>query len=230
MSQDILIVLSHEDYPEYICTQLTRCGITPTLVVDVQGALRSMESHTFDFLLLDLDLEDAVLFLQQIMGEMGGPLPYLMLADDFSDSAARTEALTLGADLCLKKPIDVSELVAVIGAALRRAERLAQVQSDTSIRYGEMTIDILRRSVSMRGKPVYLTTKEFEILRLLASHPDVVFTKQQIYDQVWNEDFSFASTSVSDHISSLRQKLGLNVKDGRYIQTVYGTGYRFSMK
>ena len=79
----------------------------------------------------------------------------------------------------------------------------------------------------MREEPVSLTIKEFDILHLLASYLGIVFTEAQIYERVWREDFSTASTSVLDHLSSLRQKLGLNDRDGRYIQTVFGVGYRF---
>lgn len=116
-------------------------------------------------------------------------------------------------------------------AALRRAGRLAQLEgpfpSAPQIRHGELSIDPLRHTVTMREEPVSLTVKEFDILHFLASYPGIVFTKAQIYERVWREDFSIASTSVSDHISSLRQKLGLNARDGRYIQTVFGVGYRF---
>ena len=111
------------------------------------------------------------------------------------------------------------------------AERLAQLEgpfpSAPQIRHGELSIDLLRHTVTMRDEPVSLTVKEFDILHFLASYPGIVFTKSQIYERVWEEDFKFASTSVSDHISSLRQKLGLNARDGRYIQTVFGVGYRF---
>ena len=85
----------------------------------------------------------------------------------------------------------------------------------------------MRHTVTIRDKPVSLTVKEFDILLFLSSYPGIVFTKAQIYEQVWEKNFKFASTSVPDHISSLHQKLGLNARDGRYIQTVFGVGYRF---
>ena len=131
----------------------------------------------------------------------------------------------------MEKPVDAEEVLAIVNAALRRAERLARLEgpfpSAPQIRHGELSIDPLRHTVTMREEPVSLTVKEFDILHFLASYPGIVFTKAQIYERVWREDFSIASTSVSDHISSLRQKLGLNAKDGRYIQTVFGVGYRF---
>lgn len=229
--KDILIILSRKDQPELVCAVLAHHGITATLAEDVQNAVLSMESHINAFLLLDLDLEGADSFLELVVNSFRDPPPYLLAADAFPDSAARVKALNLGADACLEKPVDAEEVLAVINAALRRAERLAQMEgpfpSAPQIRHGELSIDPLRHTVTMRDEPVLLTVKEFDILHFLASYPGIVFTKSQIYERVWEEDFKFASTSVSDHISSLRQKLGLNAKDGRYIQTVFGVGYRF---
>ena len=214
--KDILIVLSRKDQPELVCAVLAHHGITATLAEDVQNAVLSMESHINAFLLLDLDLEGADSLLELVVNSFRDPPPYLLAADAFPDSAARVKALNLGADACLEKPVDAEEVLAIVNAALRRAERLAR-----------LSIDPLRHTVTMREEPVSLTVKEFDILHFLASYPGIVFTKAQIYERVWREDFSIASTSVSDHISSLRQKLGLNAKDGRYIQTVFGVGYRF---
>jgi len=90
-----------------------------------------------------------------------------------------------------------------------------------------MVVDPMCNSVSIDGRIVSLTVKEFDILHFLASHPEIVFSKEQIYTHVWNEEYMYTSTSVSDCISSIRSKLGLSPKDGRYIQTVFGVGYRF---
>ena len=96
------------------------------------------------------------------------------------------------------------------------------------ITHMDLLIDPLRRTVVMEGRKVDLTTKEFDILYLLASHPGVVFSKAQIYQHVWNDDYAYATTSVTDHISSIRRKLELSIKDKRYIQTLYNAGYRFA--
>lgn len=231
MKQDILIVLSRKDQPELICAVLAHHGITATLAEDVQNAIFRMESHSNAFLLLDLDLEGAGPFLEKVVTSFYDPPPYLLAVDAFPDSVARTKALNLGADACIEKPVDAEEILAVINAALRRAKRLIRprpLQPVPCIEYGELLIDPLRRIVKMREQPITLTVKEFDILYLLASYPGIVFSKSQIYERVWNEEYRFATTSVSDHISSLRQKLGLTPKDGRYIQTVFGVGYRFA--
>lgn len=234
MEQDILIVLSRKDQPELVCAVLAHHGITATLAGDVQNAIRSMESHINAFLLIDLDLEGADSFLRFIANNFRDPPPYLLAVDAFSDSSERVRALNLGADACLEKPVNAEEVLAIINAALRRAERTALLQPPLQpvprIERGELVIDPPRRLVTMRGQPVSLTAKEFDILYLLASYPGIVFSKSQIYERVWKDDFKFATTSVTDHISALRQKLGLSAKDGRYIQTVFGAGYRFAVE
>ena len=187
--KDILIVLSRKDQPELVCAVLAHHGITATLAEDVQNAVLSMESHINAFLLLDLDLEGADSFLELVVNSFRDPPPYLLAADAFPDSAARVKALNLGADACLEKPVDAEEVLAVINAALRRAERLARLEgpfpSAPQIRHGELSIDPLRHTVTMRDEPVSLTVKEFDILHFLASYPGIVFTKAQIYERVW---------------------------------------------
>lgn len=197
---------------------------------DIQAAFEILKSHITAFLMLDLSLEGAIPFLQEVVDTFYNPPPYILGIDYFPCSSSQAEVLNLGADVCLEKPIDVEEILAVINAVLRRTERLANprpLHTTPSIEHKGLSIDPLRRYVSMNGAPVSLTVKEFDILYLLVSHCGIVLSKEQIYEQVWNEDFRFATTSVSDHISSLRKKLGLNARDNRYIQTVYGAGYRF---
>ena len=210
---------------------LTKHGMTVTLVQDVQTAFEILKSHFNAFLLLDLDLEGAVPFLEKVVDTFYDPPPYILAIDVFPCSLSQAEILNLGADTCLEKPLDLEEVLAVIKAVIRRADRLARPKpfhTTPPIEHGGISIDPLRRHVSMGGRPISLTVKEFDILYLLISYPDVVFSKAQIYEHVWNEDYQFATTSVSDLISSLRKKLGLNARDNLYIQTVHGAGYRFT--
>lgn len=180
--------------------------------------------------MLDLALDGAIPFLKKAVMTFYDPPPYIIAVDSFPCSMAHADALDLGADACLEKPIDIREALAVINAALRRVDRLMHpkpLHTAPPIERGNLCIDPMQRTVTMDGKPVSLTKKEFDILRLLADHRGMVFSKEQIYEQVWNEDYNFSTTSVSDMISSLRKKLGLDPKEGRYIQTVFGSGYRF---
>ena len=231
MEHTILIVLSPKEYPEQLCSFLTSQGMTTTVAQDVETAFETLKSHNSAFLLLDLDLDGAILFLEKVVETFYDPPPYILAADAFPCSLSQAEMLNLGADACLEKPLDMDEVSAKINAVLRRAERLARpgpLRGTPAIEHDGISIDPLRRQVSIDGKSVSLTVKEFDVLHLLFSYPGIVFSKEQIYERVWNDDFRYATTGVSDIISSLRKKLGLNARDNRYIQTVHGAGYRFT--
>lgn len=136
-----------------------------------------------------------------------------------------------GADACVELPVDLSEILSILNAVLRREDRLKFLHTANMlpcIEYKELFIDPLRRIVKMRGQEIQLTPKEFDILHLLANKPGVVFTKEQIYFQIWQVDEMIGTSSVPGHIYSLRQKLGLLPKNADYIQTVFGVGYRFA--
>jgi len=228
-TENVLIILPQENQPEPLCETLARHGITTTLVEDIRSAILSLKSDVSSIVLLDMDIEGADLFLDSIVTNFYNPPPYLLAATGPFNSTMRTDVLNRGADACLEKPIDTEEVVAIIHAALRRA---ALVQKKSICRppcliRGEMLIDPAQRMVVMEGCTVVLTRKKFDALYLLASHPGVVFSQEQIYSHVWNEDYGFATTSISDLISSIRKKLGLTIKDRRYIQTLYNAGYRF---
>lgn len=123
------------------------------------------------------------------------------------------------------------EVLALIHAALRRAEQRGwtdRMNVNLCIEHEELSIEPHRRRVTMCGVLVELTVTEFDILYLLAQYPGVVFSKAQIYERVWDEEDSFMVSRVADHVSSLRQKLGIGPKDQHYIQTVHGIGYRFA--
>lgn len=230
INQDILIVMPSKEHPEELHALLNRHGISCASVQNVQAAFEMLKVNASAFLLLDFGLEGAIPFLKKVMSTFYDPPPYIIAVDAFSCSREQADILNLGADTCLEKPIDAEEALAVINAVLRRADRLAHpkpLRTSPPIEQETLRIDPLRRSVIIDGESVSLTVKEFDILHLLASYPGVIFSKRQIYERVWNDDYQYATTSVSDHISSMRKKLGLNPRDGRYIQTVHGAGYRF---
>lgn len=225
-----MIILSPKDQPELLCNTLARHGITTTLVDDIRSAILSLKSDVSPIVLLDLDMEGADLFLDSIVTSFYSPPPYLLAATESFNSTRRTDILNRGADICLEKPIDAEEVVATICAALRRVARAQtkNIRRAPCLIRGEMLIDPAQRMVIMEGQTVELIKKEFDALYLLASHPGMVFSQEQIYSSVWNENYEFATTSVPDLISSIRKKLGLTIKDKRYIQTLYNTGYRFT--
>lgn len=198
----------------------------------MEKAARILEVRSTAFVLLDMELEGAETFLDAVSTSFYDPPPYLIVTIASFESVARTAALNHGADICLIKPLDAQEILAVINAVLRRSTRFTRgpVKLAPCIVRNDLSIDPLRRAVIMEGRSVKLTAKEFDILYFLASYPGFVFSKDQIYEYVWNDDSQFATTNVFDHISALRKKLGLSAKDTRYIETIFGTGYRFTAK
>ena len=230
MNQHVLIVMPPKENPEQLRPALEENLLSATFVQSTVTATQELKAHNSGFILLDMDMDGALPFLEQVTAAFYDPPPYIIAADVFSCSMAQADVLNLGADACVGKPIDEEEVHAVIHAALRRADRLAHpkpIRTTPNIKHGALQIDPQRHNVTLNGIAVALTAKEFDILHLLASYPGVVFSKAQIYERVWGEDYGFASTNVSDIISSIRKKLGLNPREGRYIQTVHGVGYRF---
>ena len=156
-----------------------------------------------------------------------------MIADAFTNGSARAATLKRGADACVDSPINAEEVLAVVNAALRREHRITYSRFGRfliPVKYKDMMIDPMRRAVEMRGEPVKLTSKEFDILYFLADHAGIVYTKEEIYEAVWKDKCSVSAANIAGHIFSLRQKLGLAPKDNGYIQTVFGVGYRFSSR
>lgn len=228
MKQDILILSSRT---EQTYDALAKHDIAATIVTDIQSVLSELYTHTPAFLWLDLDTSTARSLLVEIVERFLYPPPYIILTSSFSDSTDRASMLNQGADTCIELPVDVSEILAVLNSVLRREGRLKCVRTGSllpCIKHRELFIDPLRREVRMRGQTISLTPKEFDLLHLLANNPGVTFSKEQIYFHVWKIQDDLGVSTVTDHISSLRRKLGVYSRDNDYIQTVFGVGYRFA--
>lgn len=231
MKQNILLLSSHIEHSELVCDTLAKHGILATIAGDMQEALSILHTNSPAFLWLDLDIDAARSLLTEIVDRFLCPLPYIILTSAFSGSADRADMLNQGADVCVELPVDLREILALLNAVLRREERIRCVHTGNllpCIEHKELFIDPLRRHVRMRGHAVYLTPKEFDLLYLLANSPGVAFSKEQIYSYVWKTNGNLGASTVSDHISSLRQKLGLHPKNNEYIQTIFKVGYRFA--
>ena len=231
MKQDILIFSSRIMHLERVYAAMSQQGISASIVCDPHEAMATLVSYSPAFFWLDVDAEDARIFLEEIADRMLYPLPYIILTSSFAGSTARAVMLNQGADTCIEMLVDLSEILAVLNTVLRRSKQLNLLSSGEllpCIKHKELWIDPLHRIVTMRGHPVDLTRKEYEVLYLLASNPGVVMTREQIYSRIWKEERHMVTSIVTDHVSSLRQKLGLHAKDPDYIQTVFGVGYRFT--
>jgi len=178
------------------------------------GFLSQADVVVLDWMLPD---EDGLNFLARLRRTPGfDRLPVLMLTARAAERD-RVEGLLAGADDYLTKPFSMSELAARLVALLRR------VPGKRVVRRGELEIDPERQAVSLAGRPLELTRREFDLLHFLAASPGRVYSRREILDRVWGADFFGTPRTVDQHVAQLREKLG----DG-WIETVRGRGYRFA--
>lgn len=193
--------------------------------------LRLLEKNkdTCSLIILDVMMPDMNGFqvLQKIREKNN--VPVLMLTAK-SDEEDKVSGLRLGADDYLTKPFGINELVARVNSLIRRYTTLNPVTGNeaATMLLKDMVIDKINRTVTVQNLPVDLTGKEFDLLLFLASNKGRVFTKKQLYTQVWTEEYDFDDNNLMAFISKLRKKIEPNPEQPFYIQTVRGVGYRFN--
>lgn len=197
---------------------LRRAGYVPVQAFSGTEASMILDMRQISLVLLDLMLpglsgEELVPLIRA-----KGNIPILILSarDSAQDKAALLRA---GADDYITKPFDEEELLARIEALLRRIQRIPQT---AILAFKDIELDRDARIVTKSESQITLTAREFDILELLMTNPHKVFTKSNIYQSVWNDEFIGDDNTVNVHISNLRSKLG----EGEYIQTVWGIGFK----
>jgi DNA-binding response OmpR family regulator len=190
-------------------------------VTRVRTGQEALTAGTHDVVLLDLGLPD--IDGRDVCRELRSrsSTPIIMLTAR-SDEFDRVLGLELGADDYVTKPFSFRELVARIRAVSRRSQQRDFHDGDTLIVRGPLVIDAKTHRVMLGSAELKLTPKEFELLRFLASEPDVVRTRSEILDEVWDVNWYGPTKTVDAHVASLRQKLG----DNAWIEAVRGVGFR----
>ena len=179
-----------------------------------------------DLVLLDVMLPDGSGF--DVCRELRrtSQVPIIMLTAR-GEEADRVVGLELGADDYVVKPFSAREVVARIRAVLRRADA-PEPSSEGLLEVADVRLDPARREVTLRGEPLELSRKEFELLHLLMRNAGSVVTRERLIDEVWDPHW-FGSTKTLDvHVSGIRRKLGDDPTQSRYVHTVRGVGFRFS--
>lgn len=234
MSHTILVIEDDRDIAELVALHLRDEGFEVDLVHDGREGLAMAEQGHYDLLVLDLMLPgmDGLSICRQLRA---GPdfLPILMLTAKSSE-LDRVLGLEMGADDYLTKPFSIRELVARVKAQLRRSEAMAARQASVpeetpaAINTGDMCIDVERRTVTIGGKAIELTAREFDLLLYFARHPGRVYSRTQLLDQVWGYGHDGYEHTVNSHINRLRSKIELDPANPRYVLTVWGVGYKFA--
>ncbi|MDU2131575.1 MAG: response regulator transcription factor [Finegoldia magna] len=229
MNENILIVDDEKEIADLIEVYLKNEGFTVYKFYTGKEALECIESKDLDMAILDIMLPDFDGFqvLEMIREEC--TIPVLMLTAK-SDDDSKIYGLKQGADDYLTKPFNINELKARVEAMVRRYIDFNQKSTDQSdiLTIDGMQIDKENRIVKISDNNIELTNKEFDLLYFLASNKGRIFTKKQIYTNVWEEDYLFDDSNIMSFISKLRKKIEPNPEEPTYILTVRGVGYRFS--
>ncbi|HET7219927.1 MAG TPA: response regulator transcription factor [Vicinamibacterales bacterium] len=230
----VLVVEDEPHIRDLIALHLKLEGLVPVPVGDGNEALRLARSEPFDLVVLDLMLPglDGVTVCRAIRRETANnDVPVLMLTAR-REEADKVLGLESGADDYLTKPFGVREFVARVRALLRRPRpsRLGATVADETrpVAVKGLTVDPARRHARMHGREIELTSHEFDLLYLLASHPGIVFSREALLQRVWGNDTFVTERSVDTLIKRLRRKIETEATDPQMILTVWGTGYKFA--
>ncbi len=228
MSQEkILIVDDERDLVFLIRDYLEEEGYRVFYAFDGLQAIQAFKDHQPDLMILDIMLPgmDGMEICRQARAI--SPVPILMLSSRKGE-VDKILSLGLGADDYITKPFSPGELVARVKAQLRRYIHLSrEAREDVKLTYGELTLDLRSCTVSHSGNQILLSAKEYEILKLFMLHPNQVFTREQIFDQIWGfNEFGDVNT-VTVHIRRIREKVETDPSNPKYIKTAWGIGYRF---
>ena len=223
------------DDDKELCTLMKKCVEQEKLTAVVANGgiegLRLVEENNniYSLIILDIMMPDLDGFqvLQKI--RQTNNVPVLMLTAK-SGEEDKVSGLRMGADDYLTKPFSINELMARVNSLIRRYTLLNPVSNADAdcMTFQGMMIDSSNRLVFVDNKQVELTSKEFDLLFFLASNKGKVFTKKQIYTQVWEEEYAFDDSNIMSFVSKLRKKIEPNPESPFYILTVRGVGYRFN--
>ena len=230
MIDHILIIEDEKAIQSVLYELLTEAGYRVTLANDGLEGLSQFEKQYFSLILLDIMMPkmDGYEVTRQIRAKHHMPIIFLSAKTSDFD---KVTGLVLGADDYMTKPFTPIELVARVNAQLRRFLTLNQpkvAENKSALEIGGVIIDPEQRTVNVYGEQIELTPKEFDILYLLASHPKKVYNVENIFQQVWADDYYEGGNTVMVHIRTLRKKLGEDKRKDKLIKTVWGVGYTFN--
>ena len=226
----ILIVEDDRDIAELIALHLREAGYQLDIVHDGEQGLERALSGAYDLIVLDVVLPklSGTELCQRLRA--GDDFVLILMLTARSGELDRVLGLELGADDYLTKPFSFRELQARVKALLRRKAQAEQTPPASTgiLQIGDLTIDAENREVTLGGRTLVLTLKEFDLLLQFARHPGRVYTRAQLLDLVWGYGYDGLEHTVNSHINRLRTKLERDPANPELIQTIWGVGYRFT--
>jgi DNA-binding response OmpR family regulator len=227
MTKTILIVDDEIEIVELIELYLSKENLHIIKAFDGEEALRVLQTETVDLLIADIMMPklDGYSLVKNIRKDK--MIPIIMISAK-SEGYDKILGLDLGADDYITKPFDPLELVARVQAQLRRYYRFnEQPKKQKEIELGDLRLNIESCLVRRRENDISLTSTEYKILELFMTNPNHVFTKRQLFEKVWEEDYYGDDNTIMVHISKLRDKIEENSKKPTHLQTIRGLGYIF---
>lgn len=228
-ARSVLVVEDERDIAQLLKLHLSDSCERVDIASNGHDGLRAAEARHWDLIILDLGLPGiGGLEICRRLRHHAHYTPVLMLTAKAADHE-RVHGLEIGADDYVTKPFCLQELLARVNAIFRRCAALrgeGATTDDGVLRYGELCIDLGSRQVAVRGETVALTAREFDLLTHFVRHPDRVYTRNQLLDQVWGHGHQGYEHTVNSHINRLRAKIESDPSQPHYITTVWGVGYR----
>ncbi len=226
----ILIVEDEQAIAELEKDYLELSGFEVEVANDGKKGLESALTKDFDLIILDLMLPgvDGFEICRMVRAEKNTPI---IMVSAKKDDIDKIRGLGLGADDYMTKPFSPSELVARVKAHMARYERLvgSAVEENKVIEIRGIKIDTTARRVWINGEEKTFTTKEFDLLTFLASHPNHVYTKDELFSEIWDMESIGDIATVTVHIKKIREKIEFDTSKPQYIETIWGVGYRFKV-
>ena len=228
MAKRILLVDDEVEITEINKRYLTQAGYEVNVAHDGQEALELFQKYSIDLIITDIMMPNMDGY------DLIGEVQYLSPEQPFLFITAKTSepdkiySLSMGADDFITKPFSPRELVLRVNNILRRIHRSAG--ADEKLQLGDLEINHATREVTVHGQSLMMTIKSFELLWILASNPQRVFSKTELYEKVWQEDFVDDTNTLNVHIHALRQDLAkLSTEKTPTIKTVWGLGYKIEV-
>jgi two-component system response regulator ResD len=227
MAARVLVVDDEPIVRDVLTRYLSKGGFQVDSAEDGEGALDAFAANRPDLILLDLMLPgvDGVEVFTRIRADHDTPVIMLTARGEETD---RVVGLEIGADDYITKPFSPREVVARVRAVLRRSPAgLGDHRDDGPLTFQSGEIDPAARTVTVRGRPIGVTPKEFDLLLFLARHPGRVFGRVELLEELWDFAFDGDPATVTVHVRRLREKIERDPSRPRHLVTVWGAGYRF---
>lgn len=223
----ILIIEDEKNIAELEKDYLELSGFSVDIEHDGIKGLELALTNTYSLVIVDLMLPNISGFsiIKKLREQKD--IPLLVVSAKLKE-VDKVRGLGLGADDYITKPFSPGELVARVKANLMRYNRLVgKSVEESTISIGELMIDLGTHEVFLKGKHIVFTTKEFELLAFMAQNPNVAFSKERLFSRIWGADNYGDIATVTVHIQKIRSKIEEDTSSPRYIETVWGVGYRF---